>query len=389
MELIVVYSIIIFSIIIILLYLYLIIERLYENYKKRKKQLFYQEISEYLDNIISQLDENDITEIQLNVIKGFMKNKYKKELVEERFIFYFENLKGNIIKKLTKIVEDIGLVDYEIEKLKSKDMQKIALTCKKLGEMRSKKAINYLLELTNIQIVDVKYNTLMALAKIGDEEAFIEAFNRFSQTVPLSERSLIEIADSFEGDKIYIYRKLMYIDNDFISSIFIKSAGNYKDITLADEIAQFLDSENKEKRISAAKALGNMGDSRYIDKIIELLNDESWEVRAIAAKVLGQIQDKRAIVPLTKALSDKEWYVRYNAANSLVSIDGGIELIYNIFEGEDRFAKDIIISVLETNYGWDKVIEYDKYNSRTPKLSEIIKKYLEEKTGDNIWRQNF
>jgi len=379
MELIVLYSILIFSVIIILLYAYLITEKLYEDYINRKKRRVYKDVSGYLDDIASRLDEYEVTNVQLKVLKGFIKDRIKREIIEERFLLYFENLRGSISNKLTKLAEDIGLVDYELEKLKSKDMHKVALACKNLGEIRSKKALGSLLDLIDIEVVEVKYNVLMALAKIGDEEAFIEAFKRLSKTIPLSERSLVEIADSFEGDKIYVYRNLMYLEDEFISSIFIKSAGNYKNTLLADEIAIFLADENKEKKIAALKALGNMGDNRYVIQIIELLNDKSWEVRAIAAKVLGQLQDNRALIPLVKALSDKEWYVRYNAANSLISIEGGIELVYDVLEGEDRFAKDIVVSVLETSYGWDKVLEYDMYSSRTPKLSEAIKKYIEEK----------
>jgi hypothetical protein len=379
MELIVLYSILIFSVIIILLYAYLITEKLYEDYINRKKRRVHKDVSGYLDDIASRLDEYEVTSVQLKVLKGFMKDRIKREIIEERFLFYFENLRGSISNKLTKLAEDIGLVDYELEKLKSKDMHKVALACKNLGEIRSKKALGSLLDLIDIEVVEVKYNVLMALAKIGDEEAFIEAFKKLSKTIPLSERSLVEIADSFEGDKIYVYRNLFYLEDEFISSIFIKSAGNYKNTLLADEIAIFLADENKEKKIAALKALGNMGDNRYVIQIIELLNDESWEVRAIAVKVLGQLQDNRALIPLVKALSDKEWYVRYNAANSLISIEGGIELVYDVLEGEDRFAKDIVVSVLETSYGWDKVLEYDMYSSRTPKLSEAIKKYIKEK----------
>lgn len=125
-----------------------------------------------------------------------------------------------------------------------------------------------------------------------------------------------------------------------------------------------------------------MGDNRYVVQIIELLKDEAWEVRAIAAKVLGQLQDTKALIPLVNALSDREWYVRYNAANSLISIEGGIDLVYDVLEGEDRFAKDIVIAVLETSYGWDKVLQYDMQNTRTPKLKEVIRKYIQEKIGD-------
>ncbi|SHH14264.1 HEAT repeat [Thermosyntropha lipolytica DSM 11003] len=379
MELIVLYSIILFSILIIALFLYLVAEKIYAEYKEKRKQKYQESISSLLDGIISELDEKEVTDVQISILSNYLKDKTKREVIEERMLFYFENFKGSISTRLTKLAEDIGLVDYEIKKLNSRDLHEVALAARHLGAMRSKKAIAKLLELIYLEHVGVKYNVLMALARIGDEEAFIEAFKRLTESIPLSERSLVEIADSFEGDKIYVYRKLIYIDDDFISSIFIKSAGNYKDTMLADEIALFLTSENKEKKIAAMKALGNMGDNRYVEAIISLLEDEDWEVRAIAAKVLGQMQSEKALVPLAVALSDREWYVRYNAANSLISIEGGMDIVYDILDGQDKFAKDIIIAVLETSYGWDKVLEYDKFADRNPRLSEKIRKYIEEK----------
>lgn len=379
MELIVLYTIIIFSILIIVLFLYLVAEKLYDKYKNKKKKKYQEDITAYLDEIVSQLDEKEPEDTKKSILTEYVKHKIKREIVEERMLLYFQNFKGSISNKLTKFAEDIGLVDYEIKKLGNKDFHKVALGCKNLGDIRSKKAVKLLLNLIDIEYVEIKYNVLMALAKIGDEEAFIEAFKRLSNTIPLSERSLVEIADSFEGNKIYVYRNLIYVDDEFISSIFIKSAGNYKDTILADEIALFLANENKEKKIAAMKALGNMGDIRYVEPIIALLSDEAWEVRAIAAKVLGQLQSNEALIPLVKALSDKEWYVRYNAANSLIAIEGGIEMVYDILDGEDRFAKDIIVAVLETSYGWDKVLEHDKTTKRYPKLSEIVKKHIEEK----------
>jgi hypothetical protein len=376
MELLVLYSIIFFSIIIFLLYIYLVFEKIYTSIREILKQKYLKEVSAYLDELIYRLDEENINETEIEKMKMFMKHKIRREIVEDRMVYYFENFKGILTKKLTKICEDIGLIDYEIEKLKHRDLYKIALACKNLGEFRSKKAIHPLLNLVTSPSTDVKYNVLLALAKIGDEEAFIEAFKKLSKTIPLSERSLIEIADNFEGDKLYVYKSLIYIDDDFISSTFIKSAGNYKDMALADDIALFLNSENKEKKIAALRALGNMGDNRYVEAMINLLNDKEWEVRAVAAKALGQIQDSRALLPLVKALSDQQWYVRYNAAYSLINIEGGLDMARLIFQGDDKFAKDIIISVLETSYGWDKLLEYESVNDQSPKLSDLVKEYI-------------
>lgn len=379
MELAVLYSIIIFSIIIIMLYIYIIVEKLYNKIKNKIKSKYKDDIEDYLNDIVSKLDKEEITESRIEALKEYMKHKIKRELVEERMLYYFENIKGSIAKRLTALAEEIGLVEYEIRKLKNKDFHKVSLAVKNLGDIRSTKAIKSLLNLIDIEYAEVKYNVLMALAKIGDEDSFIEAFKKLPSKIPLSERSLIEIADSFEGDKVYVYRKLIYFDDDFISSIFINSAGNYKDTLLSDEIGMFLTDLSKEKKIASMKALGNMGDSRYVDKIIALLSDENWEVRAISAKVLGQLQSDKALIPLTGALSDKEWYVRYNAASSLISINGGIDMVYSILDGGDKFAKDIIVSVLETSNVWGKMQESDLLNDKVIMLGKKIKEYIEGK----------
>ncbi|AEM79727.1 HEAT repeat domain-containing protein [Thermoanaerobacter wiegelii] len=379
MELLVLYSIIAFSIIIFFLYGYLVFEKIYAEIKEKIKQRYLNEVSFYLDSLVSRFDEEELDETHIEQLRMFMKHKIKREIVEERIIYYFENFKGELAQKLTTLCDDIGLIEYEIEKLKHKDLHEVALACRNLGEFRSRKAVKPLLNLIGNESTDVKYNVLLALSKIGDEEAFIEAFKKLSKTIPLSERSLIEIADSFEGDKLYVYKSLMHLDDDFISSVFIKSAGNYRDTSLANDIALFLNSDSKEKKIAALKALGNMGDNRYVDAITELLNDKDWEVRAVAAKVLGQMQDDRALLPLVKALSDRQWYVRYNAAHSLINIEGGLDMISLVLQGEDKFAKDIIISVLETIYGWDKLLEGEANLDQGTKLSNMVKQYIENR----------
>ncbi|MDI3529852.1 MAG: hypothetical protein PWQ23_1671 [Thermoanaerobacter sp.] len=379
MESIVIISIVVFSVIILALYTYLIFEKIYVLINNILKQRYMNEISKFLDGLIYLLDEKDVDETDIEKLRVLMRNKIKRNLIEERMAYYFENFKGIVAERLTVLCEKIGLIDYEISNLNKGNMFKVSLACRYLGDYRSKKAVKPLLNLVTTHSLDLLYNVLLALAKIGDEESFVEAFKKLSNKILLSERSIIEIVDNFEGDKLYVYKSLMYLDDDFVASIFIKSAGNYRDTSLADDIAKFLKSNNKEKKIAALKALGSMGDNRFTDEIIELLKDEEWEVRAVTAKVLGQIQDERALVPLVDALSDKQWYVRYNAAHSLININGGLEAIKTVFQKDDNFAKDIVVSVLETDYGYDKLLQYESVFYTDPKLSDLIAEYVKSK----------
>lgn len=380
MEKYIYYSIAFFSLVIFFLYLYILGEKIINAFKNRKRDLYSKQIYQLLELVVSGLiDYGSIKAEHLDELKRYSKDRDKIEIITERMVYYFETLRGDFTVKMTEFCEMIGLIGYEIKNLKNKNMYRKALACKRLGEFRSRRAVKYILKELNTERTDIIYNVILALAKIGDEEAFIWAFNTIDNQLLLSERSLIEVVDSFEGDKRYIYKKLISSENDFIASVAIKSAGNFGDYSLSEQISEAFKNNSKERKIAAIKAIGNVGDSRYISEIVALLKDEDWEIRAVAAKSLGRFEDAAAIRPLTAALSDRQWYVRYNAANSLIIIDKEMKSVLNIFEGEDRFAKDIMISVMENTGFMNNIEEFKGSNDEIKKkIAFLVYSYIEE-----------
>lgn len=378
-------SIIFFSLIIFFLYVYIMYEKILEFYKLKRIQKYSKELVPHINFIVSEfVNEKNIDSSILENLKVICKNKDKREVIEESLLYYCENSKREFLPKLIDLCQYIEIVQYEMKNLKNKNNYKKALAAKRLGELRSKKSVDILLSELNITNSDVKYNILLALAKIGEEKAFIEAFENIDSAVILSERSLIEIVDSFEGDKDKIYKRMVNYDNSFIASVFIKSVGNSKNTSLSFDISKYLSSENKELRIASVKALGNIGDKTYLDTIIKLLEDTEWEVRAVTAKALGNFTDNKILMPLAKSLSDSEWYVRFNAATSILNHCEGMNVVSYIFEGEDKFAKDIIISAIE-NSSNNTLYLYE--NSNDPdkvKLVLKIKEYITQKNEELI-----
>lgn len=377
-------SVMFFSLIIFFLYIYIIYEKLIENYKSKRVKKYSFELEPYVDHIISEIiNGEDIKFSELDNLKTICKNKIRREVIENRLLYYFENFKREFKHKLIELCEYIGIIEYEIKNLNNRDNFRKALAAKRLGDFRSKKSISALLQEINITNNDVKYNILLALAKIGEEEAFIKAFRNIDSVVILSERSLIEIIDSFEGDKNKIYKYMINSSNNFIASVFIKSAGNYKNVLLNNEISKYLFSGDKELKIASVKAIGSIGDEKYLDVIIKLLEDSEWEVRAVTARALGSFNNVKILMPLVKALSDSQWYVRFNAATSILNHSEGVKVVSHVFQGEDRFAKDIIISAVENS---PKNILYLYENSDDPekrilaaKLGGYIKEYSKNK----------
>lgn len=377
MEFIVIYSIAIFVVLILSLYLFLFYERLRENRTKKlltKKEI---EVSSFLDDIISNIDENEISEGDMILLKSFLENELTAKILTQKFIHYIESFRGTFLDKIIKLSEEIGLVDYQMDKLNTKNEKGKILAIKNLGELRSKKALEAILKMLSSPNAEQIYASLKAISIIGDEEYFIRAFESIDDSISLSERSLIEIADNFRGDKAKVFLQLINSKNDYISTIFIKAAGNLKDTRLLDEIHKFIDDNNNEKRIAAVRAFGNIGDNRYIEDIIKHLKSDSWELRATTAKVLGQLNDKTALKPLIEALKDSNYYVRRNAANSIISLEGGLEEAKQVILSDDRYAADILIEAIEKNYSWLDLIEYDKKNGE-PKITDLISKHVEQ-----------
>lgn len=377
MEFIVIYSIVIFVVLILSLYLFLFYERLRENRTKKlltKKEI---EVSSFLDDIISNIDENEISEGDMILLKSLLENELTAKILTQKFIHYIESFRGTFLDKIIKLSEEIGLVDYQMDKLNTKNEKGKILAIKNLGELRSKKALEAILKMFSSSNAEQIYASLKAISIIGDEEYFIRAFESIDDSISLSERSLIEIADNFRGDKAKVFLQLINSKNDYISTIFIKAAGNLKDTRLLDEIHKFIDDNNNEKRIAAVRAFGNIGDNRYIEDIIKHLKSDSWELRATTAKVLGQLNDKTALKPLIEALKDSNYYVRRNAANSIISLEGGLEEAKQVISSDDRYAADILIEAIEKNYSWLDLIEYDKKNGE-PKITDLISKHVEQ-----------
>ena len=225
----------------------------------------------------------------------------------------------------------------------------------------------------------------MALSKIGDEGNLIKAFTTFNQSNTLSERSLIEIVDSFHGDKISLYNKMILDEDPYISSVFIKSAGNYMDFAMNGIIASFIKENNLTRKIASIKAIGQTYDIRYIDDLIECMRDESWQVRAVAANSLGKLESNSALPILIGALNDREWWVRRNSAEAIFMIPNGIKEIESVFLAQDSFAKDSLLSAMENCGVFSDLYLYEYSTDITKRnLAKLINEYINKaEVGDS------
>ncbi|MCR4431162.1 MAG: HEAT repeat domain-containing protein [Tepidanaerobacteraceae bacterium] len=332
----------------LLLYVYLVYEKLKEIVFESRRKKESSVINGIIDALFVKLSNSENIEKDVVDLKKYAKTFTGREIAAERLMGYIELIRGDLRNALSRICEELGFVDYEMANLKKRDTFRIALACRRLGEYRSEKPLELLLDKLKTDVYEVKYNALLAISKIGNNEYFLKAFSQEYKVQMLSERNLMEIANSFEGDKAAIYKKMINHENEYLSSIFIRAAGNDRILEVSEEVGRHLASQSFLRKIAAIKAAGQMGDFRHADKIIKELSDPDWRIRAVAAKSLGELGAPGAGVHLKEALKDSEWWVRYNAAFSIIKLGNYEDVLEEIFSGRDEFAKDAAFYALET-----------------------------------------
>jgi hypothetical protein len=378
------YSIIFFVGLISLLYIYILLEKSRSFYEQKKRAKCKILLLPYIDNIFLRMEKKYPNYKTVKRIKEKIKNPMIRKIVIERVIYYSSIFSGEIRLNIIRLCEETELQSYALKNLNSKDYKKIALYCKILGELGSKSSILPLLKVLDKKIPDIQYNALMALSKIGDEESLVAAFNTFNGDNTLSERSLIEIVDSFCGDKVSLYHKMILDEDPYISAVFIKSAGNYMDFAMNDIIASFIKESNLTRKIASIKVIGQTYDIRYIDDLLECMKDESWQVRAVTANSLGKLESNSALPILIGALNDREWWVRRNSAEAIFMIPNGIKEIETVFLAQDSFAKDSLLSAMENSGVFSELYIYEYSTDITKRnLAKLVKEYINKvEVGD-------
>lgn len=70
--------------------------------------------------------------------------------------------------------------------------------------------------------------------------------------------------------------------------------------------------------------------------------DERWEYAAIAASALANYPGDRTVAVLKDLLQNVNWHVRANASQSLMSLGLYYTDLIDVFEGDDRYASEIM-----------------------------------------------
>lgn len=114
-----------------------------------------------------------------------------------------------------------------------------------------------------------------------------------------------------------------------------------------ERMLQFMRSHTEEKELEY-RCIRYFGKYHYdpaypcLIDLAQSVDEANWEETAIAASALAIYPGDRTDEILKSLLGSRNWYVRYNASQSLLQLGKDYMDLIDVFEGDDRYAKEIM-----------------------------------------------
>lgn len=212
-------------------------------------------------------------------------------------------------------------------------------------------AIPYLLKLLSHRDFYIRENALQLIYGIGDATLASRGLKILDQTgLHFNEKIISDGLIEFDGDKDVLNSELWRIRASMSvkMQVIILNYFRYNFSNFREEMFDLLTDKKLDDEIHYC-AIRYFGRYKYEPAYELLMNfvseewDEPWQYKSISASALAAYPGKRTEVALRKALSAREWNVRINAAESLDKLGFKYSDFTDIFEGNDRFAREALL----------------------------------------------
>lgn len=328
----------------------------YKDYLFRSKKEKLRQIIKDQIALVKISDKIDVHK-QEYLFRKFTKIRFLKAFHE---VIKEESLKDNEIAfkylKLCKPLFEYLLIEFNNRENSKKAYLAFLISEFKLCDESSYDFIvSAMISYTMNKSIYVRQNALHALYTSNNSEAILTAMLRMQeQNIKHNNKLISDGLLLFHGDRAKLAALLWDEFDRFDMNIRIAVINFIKVSTLdyCEEFFSLLINKytHKEIKLAIIRYFGKMTYAPAGDYLVELMRHETpeWEYRAIAATALAKYKNKEVVDVLKESLKSNNWYVRFNASESLVALDVGYMELVDIYNGPDRYAREILEYKMET-----------------------------------------
>ena len=254
------------------------------------------------------------------------------------------------------LVETFYVFEYLTHRYISKDTIKIAYfpyilhKYNILKHYDSEKVLDALLDLLRSVNVYCRENTLKALYSMQRPDVVVASLKIIDKNLSFHHSKLIcDGLLNYTGDKENLKDMLFESFNAYSTGMQLNILNYFRfgNIRCDKEMLELLSNEKADSELRFAAI-------RYFEKfpikeaessiwaIAENLEDRTWEYQAIASSALKSYPGDVTFRILVENLSSSNWHIRQNSAISLEKLGYTYHDLINVFDGNDRYAREIM-----------------------------------------------
>ena len=345
--------VVILVVIIIILVIYLKILRSNIRTTDTKNTNYRKTVEENLIQFLYSEDEGILlSNEQKKIIKKFKRgvsSRRKRKIISDTFFVLSQEISGKMILTMHKLYEEIGLLKYNVKKLKSKKWNIIAIGIRDARRFNIEKLKDIIVNFINHPREEVRREAHLYFLELFGYEGlgFLDDLK-----VPLSEWDQIQLLgeiQKIENHLILDVSKWLTSENDFVIIFILNIVKMFNRLETKEILLTLLHHKNEDVRIKAIETLAHFEvvESKYIlkSKFAELTLSEKITSFNLLDKVAAS-EDSTFIVTYT---THENFEIKHKALSILKKID---RPFYDKLEKESEDEDyNRIINFLDYSYG--------------------------------------
>lgn len=316
--------------------------------KKQSENISY--FLEFISKEMTLLEKNDYIELKhIGILKKQLK-KINKLIAFEKALEQVKNDEQfpTYLNQLERVIKSITIHYKSRNQMEQAYLARFIAEYAAVGKWHHPTIYKTLVSYLENATIYLRESVLLATYQQPDSKWIINVFNYLSENNLFHHPKLIQ-----DGLMKYPYDSDILIDDlwekhdTFEESILLGLLGyiTFKSDWFKETFYKMLKDErlNLEVKIRLIRYFKRHHYPKVEPLLIDFLKDEQDEIRIVTAHTLGDYHSEHVINSLKEALKDFNFYVRRNAIQSLLDLGASEQDLYDILNGQDRYAKEMLL----------------------------------------------
>lgn len=345
--------VIVLAIIIIILVFYLKILRRNIRVTEKRNKKYKKTIEELLIQFIYAEEEGvKFSKEQKDIIKKFRKglvSKRKRKIITDTFLKLDQEVAGHMIEQMNMLYKEIGLLNFAIKKLRSKNWHIVAIGIKDLRQFKVRRVKKAIAKLINHEREEVRREAHLYFIELFGFEGldFLHDLK-----VPLSEWDQILLlgeAENLENHEIVDVIEWLKSENDYVVLFVLNIVQVFNRLETKNFLLKLLYHKNEKVRLKTIETISHFEIYEAKKILKEKFNKLTVKEKIAFFNLLEKTATSDDGMFLLNHVTDEEFEIKHKSLQILKNVN--LDLYSKLEKVSEDKEYNRIVKFLDYNYG--------------------------------------